>query len=112
MRLPNAEKAHVEPAKITRYLLSLNSESGWSKAKFFMEFGFNQEEWRRLEQAFLVHGNSHEVVRVIETQHGTKFTVDGALQTPDGRNPRVRTVWMIYHGADEPWLITAHPRRR
>ena len=112
MRLPNAECAHIEPAKITRYLLSLDSERGRSKAKFFMEFGFQQEEWLRLAQAFLAHGNSHEVVRVIETQHGTKFTVDGALQTPDGRDPRVRTVWMIYHGTDEPWLITAHPRRR
>ena len=112
MRLPNAESARVELAKITRYLLSLDSERGRSKAKFFMEFGFNQDEWQRLADALLVHGGSHEVASFIETQHGMKFTVDGALQTPDGRNPRVRTVWMIYHDSDEPWLITALPRRR
>ncbi len=112
MRLLNAESARVEPDKITRYLLSLDSERGRSKAKFFMEFGFNQEEWQRFADALLVHGGSHEVTSVIETQHGTKFTVDGALQTPDGRNPRVQTVWMIYHDSDEPWLITALPRRR
>ena len=112
MRLPNAEIARVEPAKITRYLLSLDSERGRSKAEYFMEFGFNREEWQRFAEALLVHGGSHEVTRVVEAQHGTKFTIDGALQTPDGRNPRVRTVWMIYHDSDEPWLITAHPRRR
>lgn len=112
MKLPNAKNTRIEPAKITNYLLSLDSVRGRSKAKFFMEFGFNQEEWQRLADALLVHGGSHEVANVIETQHGTKFTVDGALQTPDGRNPRVRTVWMIYHDSDEPWMITALPRRR
>ncbi len=112
MRLPNAENAYVEPAKITRYLLSLDSERGRSKAKFFMEFGFVQEDWQRLAGALVVHGSSHEVARIVETQHGTKFIVEGAMQTPDRRNPRVRTVWMIYHDSDEPWLITAHPRRR
>ena len=112
MKLPNAENARVELAKITRYLLSLDSERGRSKAKFLMEFGFVQENWQRLAEALLVHGATHEVTRIIETEHGTKFTIDGALQTPDGRNPRVRTVWMIYRGSDEPWLITAYPRRR
>ncbi|MYD49701.1 MAG: hypothetical protein F4W95_14665 [Chloroflexi bacterium] len=112
MKLPNAENARIEPAKITNYLLSLDSERGRSKAKFFMEFGFHREEWQRLMNTLLVHGGNHDVTRVIETQHGTKFTVEGAIQTPDGRNPLVRTVWMIYHGSDVPWLITAHPRRR
>ena len=50
MRLPNAENARVEPTKITNYLLSLDSERGRSKAKFFMEFGFTQEEWQRLAE--------------------------------------------------------------
>ena len=112
MKLPNAENAGIDPPKITNYLLSLDSERGRSKAKFFMELGFNLEEWQRLAEALLVHGRSHEVSRVVEAQHGTKFTVEGALQTPNGRNPRVRTVWMIYHCSDVPWLITAHPRRR
>ena len=77
-----------------------------------MDFGFVQEEWQRLADALVVHGGNHEVARVIETQHGTKFIVEGVLQTPDRRNPSVRTVWMIYHDSYEPWLITALPRRR
>ena len=112
MKLPNSEQAQVESAKITNYLLSFDSERGKSKAKFFTDLGFNQREWQRLAEALKVHASGYEVTRIVETQHGTKFTVEGVLQTPDGRNPRIRTVWMIYHGTEEPWLITAHPRRR
>jgi hypothetical protein len=33
------------------------------------------------------------------------FEIEGPLQTPDGRNPVVTTVWMIDTGAASPRLI-------
>ena len=112
MRLPNAEQARVDRNKITDYLLSVTHADGRSKAEFFDRFGFRVEEWQRLAEALRVHGASHQAIRVVETSYGTRYSVDGALETPDERNPIVRTVWMIDRGSDTPRLITAHPLRR
>lgn len=43
MHTPNADMAEVPPAKVTRYLLSLESEDGRSKAAFFLSRGFSLE---------------------------------------------------------------------
>ncbi len=112
MKLPNAEHAYVAPAKILDYLLSMESPRGKSKARFFTQFGFSADRWQQLANALRIHGVSHEVTSVTQTQHGTRFTVDGELQTLDGRNPHIRTAWIIRNGSEEPRLITAHPRRR
>ena len=112
MKLPNAENAYIPPAKIVDYLLSMESRRGRSKAKFFMQFGFSREQWQIFAEALQRHAASYEVVRVMETEYGPKFTVEGPLMTPDGRDPQVRTTWMIRNGSDEPSLLTAHPLRR
>jgi hypothetical protein len=109
MRLPNAERARVEPAKILNYLLSTRHEDGGSKAKFFVQYGFSWEQWQDFAHALRRHGQSYGVTQVIETSYGPKFVIEGAIETPDGRNPLVRTVWMINYGADAPRLITAYP---
>ena len=112
MKLPNAGNAWVEQRKAADYLLALDHPDGGSKANFLFQFGFNSEQWQSLVETLRVHGASHEVTSVTETQHGPVFTVDGILITPDGRNPRIRTVWIIDHGSDAPRLITAYPNGR
>ena len=111
MTLPNAEHAVVEREKVTQYLLSICSPGGSAKAIFFLGFGFSVEYWQDFADALRVHGYSHEVVRVVETVHGMRYHVEGAIQSPDGRNPRVRTVWQVDSGNENPRLITAHPIR-
>jgi hypothetical protein len=39
---------------------------------------------------------------------GGKYLVERVLQSPDGRNPRVRSVWLIDGGRGYPRLITAY----
>jgi hypothetical protein len=51
----------------------------------------------------------HEVSISIESRYGTRYSVDGWLKTPDGRNPNVRTVWILGKRAKFPRLITAYP---
>ena len=109
MRLPNAEKALVEREKITEYLLSTTNPGGRSKAFFFLRFGFSAGSWDVFAEALKLQGSTHEVVRTVETVHGPRYYVDGIIETPDGRNPRVRTVWQVDPGSDSPRLITAHP---
>ena len=44
-----------------------------------------------------------------ETAFGPRYHVDGIIETPDGRNPKIKTVWQVDIGSNSPRLITAHP---
>lgn len=108
-KLPNAEKSIVPEAKITRYLLDLTSKHGRSKAQFFMAFGFTMETWDRLATALKRHALAHEVASTRQTPYGVHYNVEGTLETPDMRNPQVRSVWKIQRGDTIPMLVTAYP---
>jgi len=109
MKLPHLEQAVIPEAKITRYLLDLTSPKGKSKAVFFRAFGFTIEAWEALAQAFRRHAHTHEVASTEADEYGIRYAVEGALVTPDGRNPQVRVVWMIRHDETAPTLISAYP---
>ena len=109
MRLPNAHLAVVEQKKITEYLLSSSHRFGASKARFFAGFGFTVGSWRMFAEALRAHGQRGEVVKTTETGFGPRHEIDGELEAPDGRRPRVRTVWQIDAGEVAPRLITAYP---
>ena len=109
MNLPYAERARVERKKIAEYLLSPSHADGSSKARFFSRFGFAVAQWTILAEALKKHGRAHSVVSSVESKHGTRYTVDGLLHTPDGRAPRIRTVWMLSKNSKSPRLITAYP---
>ena len=109
MKLPNAEQALVEREKIEDYLLNANHPFGASKAQFFTAFGFSLANWRQLAEALRVHGRRHSVKQMRETGFGPRYEVEGSLEAPDGRSPRVRSVWQWDHGAVAPRLLTAYP---
>ena len=109
MKLPHTAKAIVERDKILVYLLNPEHRIGASKAHFFSRFGFSAEKWEQLAKALLVHGQTHEVKRVRETDFGPRYEIEGALKTPDGRAPFIRSVWQFDKGAVAPRLITAYP---
>ena len=108
-RLPNARQAHIAREKVTAYLLSENHTTGQSKAQFFSRFGFRVEEWSDFADALRSHCIQNEVVETEETPYGVKYVVDGILETPDGRNPNVRTVWQVDNESAYPRIITARP---
>ncbi len=109
MRLPNAEDARVDREKLTDYLLCVSHPDGASKAEFFARLGFRLEDWAALADALRRHGAHGGVVNTVDSAYGTRYAVDGPLETPDGRNPLVRTVWIVEKGSARPRLITAHP---
>ena len=108
MMLPDRERAQVDRAKITDYLLSPSHPDGRSKAAFFMRFGFKVQDWEVLAEALRAVAARHPATAVVESAHGARYTVDGPLHAPDGRAPLVRTVWIVEPGS-APRLITAHP---
>jgi hypothetical protein len=107
--LPNVQKAFVQREKLAEYLLDLAHKDGGPKAAFLLGFGFKLAEWKTLRAALLEHARTHDVVRKRVTNFGEIFEVVGELSTPDGRNPTIKSVWMIDHGTDAPRLITLMP---
>ena len=112
LKLPNAELAYVDPVKVTGYLLSFSHPRGKSKADFFSRFGFHRDRWEVLAEALRTHASRHRVADTVDTVNGIRYTVDGRLDTPDGRNPFVRVVWVVEDLSTIPRLITAYPLRR
>src|SRR5690349_17460105 len=110
MKLPNLENAIVAEAKITRYLLDLASENGKAKATFFLAFGFTIETWQVMVAAFKQHANDYDVTKVEERPpFGVHYVIEGMFNSPDGRNPAVRVIWIIDDGDDVPRLVSAYP---
>ena len=108
MKLPHAAKARVERKKIVEYLLSSSHPDGSAKARFFIRFGFSSERWKIFAEALRQHGKANDVSASIGSRHGTRYSVDGSLETPDGRNPKVRTVWVVAKRSKSPRLVTAY----
>lgn len=110
--LPNVDRAIIPPAKLMNYLLSRMHLYGRHKANFFNSFEFTADSWETLAAALLKHAAEHELMAAEETPFGTRYTIEGELNAPDGRTPEVRVVWYIRSGEDTPRLVTAYPIRR
>jgi len=61
-RSPGAERAFVESAKITDYLLNPDHPIRCDKTAFLLRFGFRRDAWRTLEVVLLAHAVKGDVV--------------------------------------------------
>jgi hypothetical protein len=109
MKLPNRENAYVPLSKLKDYLLSETHVVGRSKAKFLRAFGFDETNTELLEQGLLMIAQNQDINEVASSPHGTKYVIDGSLQTPIGNIVNIRTVWIIDKGQNRPRFITAIP---
>ena len=109
MNLPRAEQAVIAQNKIENYLLNIGHPIGGDKARFFLRFGFRREDWVVLANALREHGCEPLVARSNSDADGVTHLVEGPLNTPSGRAPRVRSVWLIETGALAPRFITTYP---
>lgn len=109
MKLPNREKAFIQPAKLIDYLLSETHAVGRAKAKFLRLFGFDETNVDLLAQGLLTIARTQEVMSATSSPHGTKYVIDGSLQTPTGGLINLRTVWIIDKGQNSPRFVTAIP---
>jgi hypothetical protein len=112
VNLPRGNHARVDESKIVGYLLSHDHPDGAPKARFFEGFGFHASAWQVFASALRAHGQKNPVANVVETEYGRRYSVDGSIRTPDGRNPNIRTVWIVEPNMDGPRLITAYPLER
>lgn len=67
--------------------------------------------WTELADALRAHARRNEVTQVDDTPFGRRYTIEGLIESPDGRNPLVRSVWFVDAGRDESRFVTAFPLR-
>ena len=107
--LPNADSARVERSKLTDYLLSLDHRDGKTKATFFTRFGFSASQIDVLQFALLRHAATQPVIEMKHSEHGVKYVLECSVESPDQRNPCIRSVWIVDAGQTAPRLVTAFP---
>ena len=112
MELPNRFEAFIPPQKLVGYLLSSTHAVGKGKAKFFRHFGFNELHADWLNDELLIVAHTATPIRTTTTPFGTKYVIDGTIDTPDGIMINVRTVWIIEEGEPRPRFVTAYPNSR
>jgi hypothetical protein len=109
MKLPGAESAIIPRRKLEDYLLNLEHPIGGGKAKFFIHFDFHRDRWEELAGALREHAHENPVTDTIHDADGITYVVEGRMKTPSGRQPRVRTIWLVETGELAPRFITAYP---
>jgi hypothetical protein len=107
-QLPNITNAIFDDRKITDYLLNAAHPQNHGKANFFGLFGFALANWQDLKKSLLDHPNSHPVASRTSFSYGDLFEISCSLRTPDGRNPCVRSFWVIEPPSLNPKFITAY----
>ena len=109
MKLPNAPLAIVPSRKLSDYLLNPGHPDKGGKAAFFFSLRFRFESPEVLAFAFRQMASSAVITDAVETSHGTKYIIDAQIESPSGKSPWVRTVWIIDRGQSAPRLVTAFP---
>jgi filamentous hemagglutinin len=108
-RLPNAERARIDPRKLRDYALNPQHISGQYKAAFFAQMGYAASDWQHLERDIREQHLAQPAEPGQASPYGRKFTITAPLQGPRGWARWVTTVWIFRPGNDFAELVTIEP---
>lgn len=104
MKLPNFDRAHIDNAKLTEYVLNRSHPEGRHKARVFLSaLGIEASGGGWLADAILAAVGKSEAVLQAETKWGTIYRVDVEIVRAR-RCARVRAAWLC--NAKETRLAT------
>ena len=112
MKLPAADHAVIDTAKVRDYLLSPSHPVGRFKAAFFASIGFRQGDWQALVAALARLAVEGEAVETQATPFGQKYEVRGSLTGPSGRTATIVSVWIVLTGEVFARFVTAFPSNK
>lgn len=108
MKLPNAERAFVDVAKLRDYSLNPDHREGKHKARVFnaaLALTKDDAQWLRRILLDLVRERECQLGR--RTAFGERYIVDFLL-TKEEKSAHLRSVWNIRPYEDFPRLITCY----
>jgi hypothetical protein len=109
MKLPNAEMAVIEQAKLVDYVLNVEHVYGGAKARLLQSLGYTVDEWPQLESDIRAQFLPCDVAFTKDTPWGMRYEIVAPLAGPVGKAVVFRSIWQIDRGTDAPRLITMYP---
>lgn len=108
MKLPNAESAIVDIAKLRDYCLSSRHPRGKHKARVFAEaLGLGEADAVVLQIALQKVAIHEEATMTDADEYGQRFVLDFDMTTKAG-TARIRSAWIVRTGESMPRLITCY----
>jgi hypothetical protein len=104
MKLPNFDKAHIDIAKLTGYVLNANHPEGRHKARVFLSaLGIGSANSKWLADAILAAVSRYDAVLQVNTEWGAIYRVDVEILRGQ-RCAKIRTAWLCK--LEETRLVT------
>jgi hypothetical protein len=108
MKLPSADRAVVDMAKLRGYCLNMTHRRGQHKARVFAAaLGLTAEDAEFLRDALLNAAKSYDAVPNEEIEYGQLYVLDFPISRPVGR-AMVRSGWIVRKGEDFPRLTSCY----
>jgi hypothetical protein len=108
MRLPNANRAIVDIAKLRDYCLDPEHPRGKHKARVFSAaLGLIKDDAEVLRSALFAAALTSNAQLIAEDQYGQRFVIDFEMTGPAG-SATVRSAWIIRTGEDFPRLTSCY----
>jgi hypothetical protein len=106
MKLPNAEHAFVDVAKLRDYALDPIHEEGKHKARVFAAaLGLSRNDAGWLRDQLLLAAKNFDCTLGRKTEHGQRYTLDFDV-TFRGKIARLRSAWNVRPAENFPRLVT------
>lgn len=106
MKLPNAERAFVDIAKLRDYSLDAAHPEGKHKARVFASaLGLSRHDAGWLREELLSVARSREYAPGRRTVHGQRYVLDFTL-VRGGKSAQLRSVWNVRPAEDFRRLVT------
>ncbi|WP_332461603.1 DUF6883 domain-containing protein [Pantoea stewartii] len=105
----NADKAVIDPSKITSYALNPEHPKGGDKARVFQSaLGCNQSNAADLIAKVQAGAKTSPVKMGSSDKFGQRMTIDMTITGPNGKTAIVRTGWIYDVGSTTPRLTTIY----
>ncbi|GLU36049.1 MAG: DUF6883 domain-containing protein [Pigmentiphaga sp.] len=108
-QLVNAEKAVIDPNKITSYALNTEHPVGGNKAKVFESaLGYSQKNASELITKVQEGAALYPAKLGVADKFGQRITIDMPITGPNGKTAIVRTGWIYDPGSSIPRMTTLY----
>lgn len=108
MKLPNGDRAIVDPRKVTDYCLNPDHDDGKHKAHVFRDaLGLTLHDAPLLLVALRDVAAHADVAVGKQDRFGQRFVIDFEFALPAG-TATIRSAWIIRTGEDVPRLVTCY----
>jgi hypothetical protein len=109
MKLPNADRAVVDVAKLREYCLNPEHHRGRHKARLFAAvLGVTAEDADFLRNAPLAAARTREAEARHRDRCGQRYVLDFELAAATGRRARIRSGWIVRIGEEFPRLTSCY----